>query len=69
MIKLSLSTGRSPDSWKLAVVRPILKKAGLEPVHKNYRPVSNLQYTSKLLETVVAKQLHKHLPSNNLLPL
>ena len=66
MINLSLSTGHFPDSWKLAVVRPLLKKA----VHKNYRPLmSNLQYTSKLVETVVAKQLYKHLPSNNLLPL
>ena len=68
MINLSLSTGHFPDSWKLAIVRPLFKKAGLEPVPKNYRPVSNLQYTSKLVETVVAKQLHKHLSSNNLLP-
>ena len=68
MINLSLSTGHFPDSWKLAIVRPPLKEAGLEPVPKNYRPVSNLQYTSKLVDTVVAKQLHKHLSSNNLLP-
>lgn len=68
MINLSPSTGHFPDSWKLAVVRPLLKKAGLERVPKNYRPVSNLQYTSKLVETVVAQQLHKHLSSNNLLP-
>ena len=67
MINLSLSTGHFPYSWKLAIVQPLLKKAGLEPVPKNYRPVSNLQYTSKLVETVVAKQLHKHLSSNNLL--
>ena len=53
MINLSLSTGHFPDSWKLAVVRPLLKKAGLEPVPKNYSPVSNLQYTSMLVETVL----------------
>ena len=28
MIKLSLSTGHFPDFWKLAVVQPLLKKAG-----------------------------------------
>ena len=56
MINLSLSTGHFPDSWKLA-------KVGLEPV----RQVRNLQYTSKLVETVFAKQLHKQLSSNNLL--
>ena len=53
MINLSLSTGHFPDSWKLAVVRPLLKKAGLEPVPKNYSLVSNLQYTSMLVETVL----------------
>lgn len=53
MINLSLSTGHIPDSWKLAVVRPLLKKAGLEPVPKNYSLVSNLQYTSMLVETVL----------------
>ena len=57
IINLSLSTGRFPDSWKPAVVRPLLKKAGLEPIHKKYRPMSNLQYISKLVEAVVAKQL------------
>lgn len=68
MINLSLSTGHFLNFWKLAVVRPLHKKAGFEPVPKNYRPVSNLQYTSKLVETVVAKQLRKHLSWNNLLP-
>ena len=68
MINLSLSTGHFPDFWKLAVSRPLLNKAGFEPAPKNYRPVSNLQYTSKLVETIVAKQLRKHLCSNNLLP-
>ena len=45
MINLSLSTGHFPESKKLAIVQPLLKKAGLEPVPKNYRPVSNSQYT------------------------
>ena len=49
-------------------MRPLLKKAGFEHVPKNYRPVSNLQYTSKLVETVVAQLLRKHLSWNNLLP-
>ena len=68
MVNLSLNTGYFPDSWKLAIVRPLLKKDGLEPVPKNYRPVSNLQYISKLAETVVAKQLQKHLSLKNLFP-
>ena len=68
IINLSLDTGYFTDHWKLALVRPLLKKDGLEPVLKNYRPVSNLQYISKLVETVVVRQLQKYLSSNNLFP-
>ena len=68
IINLSLDTGYFPDHWKLALLRPLLKKDGLEPVLKNYRPVSNLRYISKLVETVVAMQLQKYLSSNNLFP-
>ena len=68
IINLSLDTGYFPDHWKLALVRPLLKKDGLVPVLKHYRPVSNLKYISKLVETVVARQLQKYLSSNNLFP-
>ena len=36
------------------------KKAGLDPILKKYRPVSNLQYISKLSERAVVKQLCLH---------
>ena len=36
-----------------ALVMLLLKKAGLVPILKNYRPVSNLQYVSKLTERAV----------------
>lgn len=35
------------------LVSPLLKKPGLELLLKNYRPVSNLQYISKLTEKAV----------------
>ena len=55
---------------KMAVVTPLLKKASLEPHElKNYRPVSNLSFVSKLVERVAVKQLSDHLESNGLLPL
>ena len=38
------------------------------PVFKNFRPVSNLAFISKLVETVVAKQLQHYLNCNNLFP-
>ncbi|PFX28126.1 hypothetical protein AWC38_SpisGene7167 [Stylophora pistillata] len=37
MINLSLSTGHFPDSWKLAIVRPLLKKAEQSYVDNRYK--------------------------------
>ena len=36
--------------------------------YKNYRPVSNLPFLSKLIEKSVVKQLDLHMLSNNLYP-
>ena len=68
LINLSLSTGVFPNTWKGTIVRPLLKKLGLETVFKNYRPVSNLNFISKLLEAAVLTQLQDHLYSQKLLP-
>ena len=57
MINLSLSSGESADDWKYGLINPILKKPGLDVLYKNYRPVSNLQYVSKLTEKVVFNQV------------
>ena len=68
IINTSIQTGSVPDSFKTAIVRPLLKKHNLDPNDlKNYRPVSNLSFLSKLLEKVVLNQLNLHLSSNNLL--
>nr|KAG5705734.1 hypothetical protein BaRGS_027393 [Batillaria attramentaria] len=46
--------GSVPDSFKQAIVLPLLKKSGLDAnVLKNYRPVSNLPFLSKVLEKIV----------------
>ena len=63
----SLKEGAFPTYWKKALITPILKKKGLETSFSNYRPVSNLQFISKVLEKVVAKQLCSYLVSHNLL--
>ena len=48
---------------------PLLKKPSLD-VHdlKNYRPVSNLSFVSKLVERVAVKQLVGYLEANELMP-
>ena len=64
----SLSNGSVPRDFKRAVITPLLKKYNLNPNElKNYRPVSNLPFLSKILEKVVLKQCQKYLLQNNLL--
>ena len=56
MINLSLQTGEFPTEWKLAFVKPLLKKPGLATTLKNYRPISNLSFISKITERAVISQ-------------
>ena len=57
-----------PSVYKSALVNPLLKKMSLDPDDlKNYRPVSDLSFLSKVLERIVLSQLNKHLNHNNLL--
>ena len=67
IINLSLQLGDVPLSLKHAIIKPLLKKMGLELINKNYRPVSNLTYISKLIERAVVAQLLDHLKDNNLM--
>jgi len=64
-----LTTGCFPVELKEAIVRPLLKRDDFDHRDlKNYTPVSNLPFLSKLLETVIPSRLLAHLNSNNLLP-
>uniref|UniRef100_A0A8C5PZS0 Reverse transcriptase domain-containing protein n=1 Tax=Leptobrachium leishanense TaxID=445787 RepID=A0A8C5PZS0_9ANUR len=68
IFNLSLSTGSFPSAFKHALVTPLLKKPSLDPNSpSNYRPVSLLPFTSKLLEKLVFNRLSLFLSSNSLL--
>ena len=68
IINASLEQGKCPNFFKQAHVTPILKKSSLdEEVFKNYRPVSNLNFISKILERVAAVQLQTHLDEAGLM--
>ena len=69
IITSSLSTGSFSDEWKCAIVNPLLKKVGQDLIIKNYRPVSNLQYISKLTERAIYEQVHRHMEMSNIHPL
>ena len=67
IVNASLNHAIVPLSLKTALIRPLLKKSGLDKeVLKNYRPVLNLSFISKVLEKVVAKRLDDHMLDNNL---
>ena len=53
---------------KEALLDPLLKQSSLDyGLLLNYRPISNLMFTSKLCERVVAAQVTSHLSENRLL--
>ena len=56
-----------PDSLKHASVRPSVKDSnGNTENKKNYRPVSNLCFLSKLLEKAALQQINEHVNSEGL---
>lgn len=67
IVNESLATGCFPSSLKSAMIRPSLKKPSLDSDDlKNYRPISNLTYLSKIIEKVVHQQLTKYIETNGL---
>lgn len=67
IINLSFKEGSVPSDLKRALIIPLLKKSGIDPeILKNFRPISNLTYLSKLMERVVAKRLLDHMLINDL---
>ena len=67
MINHSLEFSYVPKSFKSSLIRPLIKKSDLDAnILKNYRPVSNLPFVSKVLEKIVDSQLEKHLSDNKL---
>ena len=67
IVNASMAAGSVPKDFKSARIRPLLKKSGLDQnLLKNYRPVSNLPFISKILEKVVDKLLERHLTDNKL---
>ena len=68
MANISLESRHFPSAWKEALVRPILKKNDLDTVFKNYRPVSNLSFISKVTERAVFLQIDNHMKKHDLYP-
>ena len=66
LINKSLAEG-SMEGVKSSVVDPLIKKAGLDADNKkNFRPVNNLVFFSKLIERIVLIRLEEHMSKNKL---
>ena len=68
LINSFLANGYFSKNLKETMVKPLLKRAGLDAVFNNLRPISNLQFISKLAERAVYEQTYDHLILNDLFP-
>ena len=66
LCNLSITSGKFPDSCKIAKLKPIYKKGSLTEA-SNYRPISLLPLISKVIEKVIHDQTRAFLNSRNLL--
>ena len=62
MCNTSLREGCLPRTRKTAIIiTPVLKKQNADPDEpRNYRPISNLTFISKVLQRIVVEQVTQH---------
>ena len=66
LVNKSLSTG-SVEGLKESVISPLIKKYKLDhDANKSYRPISNIEFLSKIIEKVVLIRLNEHMNINNM---
>ena len=65
VVNLSISQGSFTLKFKLAQVTPFMKKSSLDKnTPFNYRPISNLNNISKLLERLILSRIQHHTTSS-----
>ena len=67
IVNLCFSSGVFPTTCKSSIIFPLIKKRGLDPeILKNYRPVTNLSFISKIIEKAITNQIHDQLINNDI---
>jgi hypothetical protein len=61
-----LNTGVFADRLKFAIVKPLCKKGKIQEI-SNYRPISLMTSSSKIIEKLVYARLVTHIEANNIL--
>ena len=68
IVNMSLKQAVFPQSEKLGIIKPTYKGKGDKNDLSSYRPISNLSYLSKIIETAVNEQLWTHLKEIKIIP-
>jgi len=69
LINVSIAQASLAAKHKHAIIRPRVKKPGLDPTDPaSYHPISNLSFSLKLVERVILKPLSDYVESLQLLP-
>ena len=67
IVNLSLESGSFPAVLKVSHITPLLKKPSLSKNDmKNYRPVWNLNFISKIIRKIISNRIRSHVDENNL---
>ena len=70
LINLSFESSVFPASEKRGIIYPLLKASDLDyELFSSYRPITNVSYLSKLIETALYEQLMEHVSTNKVLPI
>ena len=64
-VNSSIVSHTVPDSWKLAIIHPILKASKSETFN-NFRPISILPAIAKITERVVSERLNSYFTAHHL---
>ena len=67
LINKCIEQSHFPLLIKHTIITPILKNSSLDKtLTKNYRPIYNLSFLSKIIEKIIANHLTNHITNNNL---
>lgn len=67
LINEMMKSGIFPDSLKIARIKPIYKKKGEKNLTKNYRPISILPTSTKIIDKIICDRFMKYFEDNNIL--
>ena len=68
LVNTSLEQGAFHSSWKLEILRPLIKKLSGKLERTNYGPVSNLSFISKIIEKAAMSQILDYCNNLQLMP-